>query len=52
MLTAVADQVALSITVEVEPAHDASPRKGALPHRGPDRLSLPRNIGWKPDINR
>jgi len=51
-MLAVADQVALSVTVEIEPPRHAPARNGALPDRGMDRLPAPRDIVWKADVNR
>ena len=52
MFAAVADQVALSVAVEIERPRHAPARNGALPHRRVNRLSMPRDILWKTDVNR
>ncbi|MNC95173.1 hypothetical protein D3C83_122260 [compost metagenome] len=52
MLATVADEVALSIAVQIEPPRHARSRDGALPHRRMDRLSLPGDIGRKTDVDR
>jgi hypothetical protein len=52
MFAAVADQVALSVTVEIEPTRHAPARNGALPDRGMDGLPVPRDILWKTDVDR
>src|SRR6185295_1397628 len=52
MLTAVADEVALSIAIQIEPPRHSPPHDGALPHRRMDRLSLPSDIVRKTDVNR
>ena len=52
MLAAMADQVALPVTIEIEPPRHAPARNGALPDRRMDRFPVPRDIVWKADVYR
>ena len=44
MLTAVARQIPLTITIDVEPAYHAPALNGRLPYRGADHLAPPHDV--------
>jgi hypothetical protein len=44
MLTALARQIPLTITIDVEPSYHAPALNGHLLHRGVDRLALPHDV--------
>ena len=52
LFAAMADQVALPVTLQIQPARHARARNGALPDRGMDRFPVPRDIVWKADVYR
>src|SRR5580704_12535392 len=52
MLAAVPGQIALTVTINVEPPHQTPAWNRRLPNCGVDGPSLPGNVAGEPDIQR
>jgi len=52
VLGAVARQIALTITVDVEPTYHVPALNGRLPDGGVDRLSVPRDVARRTHVHR
>ncbi len=52
LLPAVPGQVALAVSVQIQPANPAAATHRILPDSGVHRATLPRDIAWKSDVHR
>jgi hypothetical protein len=51
VLSAVACEIALTITIKIEPPGHHPALYGSLPDSGVDHFALPFDIGWKADVD-
>src|SRR5262249_23494730 len=52
LLPAVAAQVTLTISVDIQSTHPAAATHRVLPDRGVHRAALPRDVAWESDVDR
>ena len=52
LLATVSGQVALTVSVDIQPSYPTAAWHRILPDRSADRATSPLDVAWKPDVHR